>query len=391
MKLQGVRVLDLSMYLPGPHLTMTMADHGAEVWRIEPPGEGEPNRNIGWKESGESVYFRNTHRGKRSVVLDLKNDQARELFMRLAEKSDVVVESFRTGVVKRLGIDYDAVARRAPHIVYCSISAFGQTGPLAGRVAHDIAVEAQAGVASLTIGQDGKPTLPAIAMADMAVSLTALSGILMALFRARETGNGDYIDLSMQDALMAWTPNITGRVFAEKQPPQPRLERTWGGNALYNLYETADGKWIALAGNEHKFARNLFEALQRPDLIDAAIGPPGEGQRAVTEFLRETFVARTMAEWERWFDGKDVAWGRVLDLREAFDHPHVAARGMRLVDDRGREHIGAPIRFRQESARPTFGAPGLGEGNEAAARLAGYDGAGVEALRASGAFGAKAD
>lgn len=387
MKLQGVRVLDLSMYLPGPHLTMTMADHGAEVWRIEPPGEGEPNRHIGFVEGGESVYFRNTHRGKRSVTLDLKTEGARELFLRLAEKADVVLESYRPGVAARLGVDYDAVAARAPHIVYCSISAFGQTGPLSHRVAHDLAVEAQAGIASLTLGRDGAPTLPAIAMADMAVSLTALSGILMALFRSRDTGQGDYLDLSMQDALMAWTPNITGRVFAHKQAPDPRQERTWGGNAMYGLYETADGKWLALAGNEPKFAKNLFEALQRPDLIDAAIGPPGTPQTPAKAFLRDTFASRSLAQWELWFEGRDIAWAPVLDLRQAFDHPHVAARGMLVRDDRGREHIGPPLRYRHEAARPRLMAPALGEGNEDAARLAGYDVAALEALRQAGVFG----
>lgn len=387
MKLQGVRVLDLSMFLPGPQLTMTMADHGAQVIRIEPPGEGEPTRHLGFRKNGQSVWFRNTHRGKRSVTLDLKTEPARELLLRLAERSQVLVEAFRPGVMKRLQLDYEQVARRAPHIVYCSISAFGQVGPLSHRVAHDLAVEAQSGIASLTLGQDGKPALPAIPMADMAASLMALSGILMALYRARETGRGDYIDLSMQDALMAWTPNLTGRVFAEDRAPEVKNERTWGGNAMYNVYETADGQWLVLGGSEIKFAANLLIALGRPELIELCKLPAGEGQAPVRAYFRKTFRTRTLEQWLAWLEGRDICYAPVLDLHQAFHQPHVAARAMLLRDDEGNDHIGVPLKFRHEPAIPRFAVPGLGEHNREVCALAGYDATGFAALAAAGAFG----
>ena len=222
MKLEGIRVIDLSQFLPGPHLTMLMADHGAEVIKIEPPGQGEPVRNLGYRAGGESVWFRNTHRGKKSAVLDLKTAEGREALLSLAETADVMVEAFRPGVMKRLGIDYDTVDKRNPRIVYASIAAFGQHGPEYLRPSHDIGMEALAGVLSLNIGQDGKPTHPNIPVADCTGSLMALVGILMALLRRQQTGRGDYIDISMHDTIMSWLPNNTGSVFATGKPPVVR-------------------------------------------------------------------------------------------------------------------------------------------------------------------------
>lgn len=187
MKLHGIKVLDLSQFLPGPHFTMMMADHGAEVIRIEPPG-GEPTRVIGARQGNASVWFRNTHRGKKSVVLDLKRPEGVAAFLRLAADADVVVEAFRPRVVDRLGIGYESVRAVNPGIVYVSIAAFGQTGPLAQRPAHDLSIQAESGLVSLNRGADGRPALPNLPAADMASSLMAMSGVLMALLRRASTG-----------------------------------------------------------------------------------------------------------------------------------------------------------------------------------------------------------
>lgn len=360
MKLEGIRVLDLSQFLPGPMLTQMMADQGAEIIKIEPP-QGEPVRNVGYRADGESVWFRNTHRGKKSVVLNLKDPADRAAFLALAREADVVVEAFRPGVVDRLGVGYDAVREVNPGIVYASISAFGQTGPLAQTPAHDLAIEAMAGVVSLNLGNDGKPTNPPLPAADMAGSFVALAGILMALLRRQQTGFGDYLDVSMQDSLMSWLPNVTGPVFAEGRPPRVKEERSFGGYALFRTYETLDGKHVALGGVERKFAVNLLTALGRPDLIEAACTPPGAGQDPVKRFLEETFMQQSRAEWEAWFADKDVCFAPVLDLKEAFEHPHVAHRAMLLRDGDGNSHIGVPIKFRHEPGAPDFRLPGLGE------------------------------
>ncbi len=350
MKLEGVRVLDLSLFLPGPMLTLMMADHGAEVIKVEPAGEGEPSRHIGYETHGASVWFRNTHRGKRSLQLDLKAPRDHALFMRLAAEADVVVEAFRPGVVDRLGVGYAAVSAINPRVVYASISAFGQTGPYRDRPAHDLAVEALAGMVTLNEGFDGKPTPPALPAADALASMSALAGVLMALYRREATGRGDYLDVSMFDSTLAWTPNVSGRVFATGEAHIPKHERSFGGNAMYGLYECADGRWIALGGSEAKFARNLFEALGRADLVTVAMQPPGPGQEPARAFLRETFRTRSQAEWVDWFAARDIGFAPVRTLKEAFDDSALAVRGLLSRDAEGAQVVGTQLLFTHEPA-----------------------------------------
>ncbi len=361
MKLEGIRVVDLSLFLPGPHLTMMMADHGAEVIKVEPPGEGDPGRHIGLGQGGHTTFFRNANRGKKSVVADLKDAGQREALLALCDEADVFIEAFRPGVVRRLGVDYDTLAARNPRIVYASISAFGQTGPNRDIPAHDLAVEALSGVVSVNLGNDDEPAMPGIPAADMAASLMAFGGIMMALYRRERTGRGDYLDISMQDSLMAWLPNVLGPVFVEKRPPVPRQERTWGGAAFYRVYRTRDGRHIVLGAQEIKFVRNLLGELGRLDLVALAERGPGLHQLPLVEFLQSQFATRTQAEWIDWFRGKDIGFAPVRDLREAFDDPHVRERGMIVVDPQGIEHIGLPIHFRDEPGRIQFSVPTLGQ------------------------------
>ncbi len=242
MKLEGVRVLDLTQFLPGPFLTQMMADHGADVVKVEHPQNPEPTRAIGPERDGTSVYFAATQRGKRSLTLDLKSDDGREIFMKLAAASDVVVESFRPGVVKRLGVDYAAVRVVKDDIVYASISAFGQQGPLKDRPAHDLAVSALSGVLANSRDRGDRPVIPGLVAADMLSATLALGAIAMALFRRERTGQGDYVDLAMMDSLLAASANNVGPVFAEGRAPRSGPERLLGGSALYQIYETSDGR-----------------------------------------------------------------------------------------------------------------------------------------------------
>jgi crotonobetainyl-CoA:carnitine CoA-transferase CaiB-like acyl-CoA transferase len=380
VKLDGIRVVDLSQFLPGPQLTLMMADHGAEVIKIEPPGEGEPGRHIGLHEGDHTVFFRNTQRGKKSFCVNLKSDAGREAVLRLAETADVFVEAFRPGVVDRLGVGYAAVSARNPRIVYCSISAFGQDGPYRDRPAHDLSTEALSGIVSLNQGNDGEPVMPHVPVADITASLHALSGVLMALLRREKTGRGDYVDVAMLDSAIAWTPNITGSTFALKTPPVPREERSLGGSAFYNIYRTRDGRHVVLGAQELKFVRNLLGELGRLDFVALCERGPGAHQAPLIAFLRELFVTRTRAEWIEWFGGKEVGFAWVNDLREAFDDPQVRSRGMRLLDDQGLEHIGPPVKFREEPAAPRLRLPSLGEHNAEILRELGYDDAAIEAF-----------
>ena len=386
MKLEGIRVIDLSQFLPGPHLTMMMADHGAEVIKVENTQDGEPTRNIGYRKGNQSVYFRNTQRGKKSLTLDLKSGEGREILGKLAESADVLVESFRPGVVDRLGVGYQALRGRAPRLIYCSISAFGQTGSRRDRPAHDMSVQALAGTLSLTQASDGAPVIPNLPGADALGSLMSLSGILMALVRRQQTGQGDYLDISMFDALISWTCNTTGPVFAEDRAPVPSEERTLGGSAFYQIYRTADGRYVTLGGSEPKFVNNLLSALGREDLIGPATQPPGKAQRPVADFLRETFASKSQAEWVEWFADKDVCFGEVRDLREVYRDPFLKEREMLLHDGESLEHIGIPIKFREEPGRVGFHAPELGEHGEEILAGLGYDSAAIAALKDKGVW-----
>jgi crotonobetainyl-CoA:carnitine CoA-transferase CaiB-like acyl-CoA transferase len=359
MKLAGLRVVDLSVFLPGPYLTLALADHGAEVIKIESP-EGDPVRGVGLADGPTTVVFRNLNRGKKSVVLNLKERRDRDRLLRLCESADVFVESFRPGVVDRLGVGYEAVRLRNPAIVYCSINAFGSAGPYRDRPAHELAIEAVSGLLSMTLGDDRRPALPGIPIADITTALHGLSGVLMALLKRQQTGVGDHVEVAMHDSLLAAMPNILGPVFAEDRQPDPKAERTTGGSAFYRLYDTRDGQ-IALAGQEMKFAARILEALGRRDLVPLCAQGPGPHQQPIVDCLQAFFEDKTRAQAVDWLAQLDVCYAPVNTLLEALRDPNVAARGLVLIDERGLKSLAPPVRFAAEPARPVLRAPLLGE------------------------------
>lgn len=367
MKLGGLRVLDLSAFLPGPHLSMMMADHGAEVIMVEPDnasasyGGGEPTRYMGEHyEDGTSVWFANIARGKKSYKVNLKDPEQHARFMRLAAAADVFIEAFRPGVAARLSVDYEAIKAVNSSIIYCSISAFGQSGPYRDKPAHDLIIQAMAGTADLTRAMDGSPALTPMPSADMTASLHGLSGILMALYRRAQTGQGDYLDISMYDSLLSWVPNVTGAIFAEDRQPSRDEMRSFGGNAFVNIYSTQDGGHIVLGGSEPKFVKNVLEALGRPDLIDEMKNPPGQHEQ-VKAFLTQTFKTKPQSAWEGIFKDIDCCWSTLRTLHEAL--MEVGAPVMK--DKSGKYHLKNPIRFHHEPAQEGFDLPDYGQHTEA--------------------------
>jgi crotonobetainyl-CoA:carnitine CoA-transferase CaiB-like acyl-CoA transferase len=364
-KLSGITVIDLTQFLPGPMMTVMMADQGAEVIKIE-PAAGDPAREQApfdtYDGATHSVWFANLNRGKQSRVLDLKSEAGKAALRALIARADVFVEGFRPGVMARLGFDYESVRAIRPDIIYCSISAFGQQGALAHHPAHDLVVQALAGFLSVNDGPDGTPVVPGAPSADLAAGLTALSAVLMALVGRARTGEGAYIDCAMFDSLLPWCAHIAGSAIAGGPSPCSAAQRSLGGAAFYQVYRTADDAFVVLGGRELKFARNLLEALGRSDLYPLAAAPAGE-QGELIAFLRETFASKTRAEWIAWFADKDVAFAPVLDFREALDAPHVAERGLLVTAAGGGKHIAPAIRFAGEHWRPGR-VPGLGEGGE---------------------------
>ncbi|MDM7957492.1 CaiB/BaiF CoA-transferase family protein [Blastomonas sp.] len=357
-KLSGITVIDLSQFLPGPMLTVMMADQGADVIKIEPPA-GDPARAMAPFEQGQSVWFRNLNRGKRTQVLDLKSDAGRARLTELIRTADVFVEGFRPGVMQRLGFDYASASALNPRIVYCSVSAFGQSGPLAHHPAHDLAVQALSGFLAVNDGPDGTPVVPGVPSADMAAGLTGLSAVLMALIGRQRTGKGDYVDIAMFDSLLPWCAHIAGSAIAGGEAPRSATQRSLGGAGFYQVYATSDGRHIALGGREIKFVRTLLTALDREDLIALGEADAGPAQAPLIAFLRETFATRTRDEWVAWFEDKDVAFSPVLDFAEALASKHVRATGL-LVQADGAHHIAPAIRFAGESEWQPADAPGLG-------------------------------
>jgi crotonobetainyl-CoA:carnitine CoA-transferase CaiB-like acyl-CoA transferase len=343
-KLDGLKVVDLSLFLPGPMLTCMLADQGAAVMKVEPPA-GDPARQMEPFESGQSFWFRNLNRGKGSVRLDLKTEVGKSALWHMLADADVLVEGFRPGVMARLGFDYAAVSARNPRIVYCSISAFGQEGPMAHHPAHDMGAQALAGFLSVNDGPDGTPVVPGVPAADMAAGLTGCAAVLMALLGRERAGRGDYIDLSMFASLLPWCAHIAGDAVVSGRPIRSAEQRSLGGAAFYNVYATADGRHIVLCGREEKFVRHLLEALERPDLIASALAPAGPEQGPARQFLAETFRTRTRDAWTGWFEGRDVAFAPVLDFAEALSQPLVREAGL-LVEADGAHQLAPAIRFR---------------------------------------------
>ena len=269
-----------------------------------------------------------------------------------------------------------------PRIVYCSLSAFGQTGPLAQRPSHDVGAQALTGVLSLGQTEGRPPTLPTLPIADVALGSAALIGILMALLRRDQTGRGDYIDVAMVDTLMSWTPHILSSVVAEQRPPKLSSERLHGGAAFYNIYRTADDQHIVLSGAEMNFVENLLNALDRPDLIAVCRLPWGEAQEPAREFLRQTFLQRTRDEWNEWLADKGICYAPVLNMHEAWNQKLLSEREMVVPGDDGVRNLGTPIKFREEPGNPKGALAPKGAHSDELLERVGYDAARRAKLRA---------
>ena len=394
LALEGIRVLDLSRQLPGPFCTWLLADLGADVIRVEDPtaiarARGAAGHSTPAAERGYDPHREVLNRNKRSLVLNLKVAAGREVFYRLVERADVVVEGFRPGVTRRLGIDYETLQARNPRLIYCSLSGWGQTGPYREVAGHDIDYLAVAGVLDLTGPADGPPAIPGVQVADIGGgALMAAFGIMVALFHRERTGQGQYIDVSMLDGAFAWLGHIIGRFFTGEVWTRGRGLLN-GGVPCYNVYPTADGKYLAVGALEPWFWANLCRRLGREDLIPKqfAGGPEGEAVRAE---LAAIFRTRSRDEWAAELMGADTCVAPVKDLGEALADPQIQARQMviEVEDPRyGRvRQVGFPVKFSATPGRVRHLGGPLGADTDAILRELGYSAAEVEGLRAAGAI-----
>jgi len=358
--LHGVRVLDLSRLLPGPFLTMVLADLGADVVKVEEPRMGDYMRDFPPRGEGMSGRYLTVNRNKRSVTVDLKNDRERERFLRMAAQADVVVESFRPGVMDRLGVGYETLRERNERIILCSISGYGQTGPYRDRAGHDINYLAMAGVLAMSgASSDGPPGMAGVQIADMAGgAMWSAMGILAALLERGRTGQGTHLDISMTEGALALLASEFGIVDAEPEVPTRGTGLLNGGAARYGVYRTSDGRYLSVGALEPQFLNRLAAAAG----LELSRGP-GSDARLRDQLVR-VIATKTRDEWVQLLAEHDCCCEPVLELDEVVEHPLHRERGLFFeIGDRGaagtlqvRTPLGMP-----EGRRP---GPALGEHND---------------------------
>jgi crotonobetainyl-CoA:carnitine CoA-transferase CaiB-like acyl-CoA transferase len=363
--LTGVRVLDFSTLLPGPMATLMLAEAGAEVLKIERPNRGEELRDYLPRFGDTSVSFAMLNRGKRSIALDLKSADAVARLTPLLKSADVLVEQFRPGVMDRLGLGYDAVREINPRIVYCSITGYGQDGPKAGLAGHDLNYQADAGLLAIAAGGDGAPVVPSALIADIAGgAYPAVINILLALRQRDASGVGCRLDIAMTDGLLPFLFWGIGIGVATGRWPRPGGEQLSGGSPRYQIYATADGRYLAAAPLEDKFWRNFCDAIDLPETLRDDRKDPQATIRAV----RELVAKRTAREWTARFDGLDACCNVVKSLEEAMRDEQFRARGVfrRSVgsaDNDALPAVSVPVDESLRDPRTELRYPRLGEGD----------------------------
>lgn len=364
--LAGLRVLDFSTLLPGPMCTLLLAEAGADVIKIERPGQGDEMRTYTPRLGVDSVNFALLNRGKRSITLDLKQPNDRTAALELIDSADILVEQFRAGVMERLGLGATELRQRNPRLIYCSITGYGQSGPLASVAGHDLNYLAETGMLGLSAGVDGAPGLPQALIADLAAgAYPAVMNILLALRQRDATGEGSTLDIAMADNLFPLMYWGLGNGFSAGQWPQPGAELVTGGTPRYQVYRTADQRWLAVAPLEQKFWTQFLQILGAPELLDDSKDPAG-----VRAQVAQRIAAQPAAYWEAQFHGRDVCVSVVRELREAVNHPHFKARGLfqRSVQDSASGQtipaLPVPIQPQFCEAEPNASFPPLGEANQ---------------------------
>ena len=362
--LAGVRVLDFSTLLPGPLATLILAEAGAEVIKIERPGRGDEMRSYEPKFGTDSVNFAMLNRGKKSLAIDLKDVAAREALLPLLREADVVVEQFRPGVMDRLGLGYDALSAINPRVIYCAITGYGQTGPRAEVAAHDINYVAESGMLSLAAGEDGAPIVPPALIADIGGgTYPVVINILLALRSRDATGKGCKLDIAMGDNLFTFLYWAMGNGLAAGEWPKPGGDLVTGGSPRFFVYRTRDDKFITAAPLEQKFWDNFCDAIQ----LDGQYRDDAKDVTATKQAVAARLRAKTAAEWQAIFAGKDLCCCVVATMQEALEDPHFKARGLfnRKVAADGKTLIALPVPVADafRSAKVEEGYPALGDHN----------------------------
>lgn len=394
--LSGVRVLDLSRVLAGPWATQMLGDLGAEIVKVEKPGEGDDTRGWGppWhgpEERRRAGYYLCANRNKRSVTIDMATAQGRDLILRLADQSDILVENFKRGGLARYGLDYAALKDRNPRLIYCSVTGFGQDGPDADKPGYDLMIQAMSGFMSITGDEEGPPRRMGVAMIDLTTGMNAAAAILAALYQRERTGRGQHIDIALFDVAMAGLGNQALNYLVSGVAPG-RTGNAHPNVVPYQPFETADGWMIVAVGNDGQFAR-LAALIGRDDLAAdpryATNAARVENRDALIPVVAEAMRTRPTAEWMMLLAGQKIPYGPINTIAEAFAEPQARHRGLSglAADPAGIEvpWVASPLRL-ADSPRPEPSPPPLlGEHTEEIlAEKLGLEPGEIAALRAAG-------
>lgn len=383
--LEGIQILDLSRLLPGPFCSMLLADFGADVVKVEDPKIGDYIRWWPPRMGRNSGFHVVLNRNKRSLTLNLKSPEGKEIFQQLVHTTDVVLESFRPGVMERLGLGYEKLSKTNPNLIYCAITGYGRTGPRSQKAGHDINYLALGGVLSHS-GRENGPTLSGVQIADLGGgAIMAAFSIVAALLARRRQGEGQYIDISMLDGSLTWNCLRWGKYLADQKIPRPGDDMLNHGFACYNIYKTKDGRYMALGALEPKFWQGFCESVGRSNWNQENYFQPGPHQRILQDEIAELFRRKTQADWIAHFGNHDCCCEPVLNLDEVLADPHLRAREMvvELVHESwGAYHqLGIAPKLSRTPGKISSHAPELGEHTDAVLQGLGYSQDQIEEFR----------
>ncbi len=389
--LSSLKILDFSTLLPGPYATMTLADLGADVLRVEAPHRPDLIRAMPPLDGDTSAWHALLNRNKRSITLNLKKPEAVAVVKRLVRRYDIVLEQFRPGVMDNLGIGYNALKAVNSQLIYCALTGYGQTGPYKDRAGHDANYLALSGIMSHTGRADSGPLPLGVQIADVGGgSFGAVTGILAAVVHRQQTGEGQFVDISMFDGAVAWNAMPATLYLVGGQNPQPEGMPLNGGS-FYDFYRTRDGRYFSVAGLEPKFWAGFCQAIERPDLIAQNNFFDLESQAALKAEIRRTIAARSFDEWMAVFETLDICVEPVLSVEEMAAHPQTQARQMIVEvpkpDGSAQRQVGSPFKF--SGGRPVYKHIGaqLGEHTEEILLEMGYSRKEIQVLQDAGALG----
>jgi len=385
MPLAGTKIIDMTRLLPGPYCTRLLADMGATVIKVEDKREGDYLRSFPPQMEGKNIYFEALNRNKKGMTIDMKKKNGREIILRLVDHVDILVEGFRPDVMDRLGLGYRILKERNPRLIYCAITGYGQDSPYREKAGHDINYLALAGFLGLNTTPQGEPIVPGVQMADVAAGgLMAVIGILAALNHQNQTGEGQFVDCSMFDGAMSLIPLQMSQALTLGLEQKPYQDMLNGGLASYNVYKTAEGRYMSLGSLEAKFWKNFCNAVGRKDLINEYNSMGARGQKIKQE-VSGIFKSKTKDEWITFFKDKDCCCEPVLTVKEAWSQPLARARHMCVDSEPSRgfhyAQIGFPIKFSQNPSSLRSPAPAKAEHNEEILKEIGYSAKEIDNLK----------